>query len=148
MVLNEKKVVSVDGFCLKKGNFQLKNIALGLYEKEIVAVLGKTGSGKTLLLESIAGYYKGSCGSVKLGEKSVTEIPLQERKIGFVYQDYGLFPHMTVEKNIGYGLRMQKYERNEIRHKVQNISEIFGISHMLNQDTATLSGGEKQRTAL
>jgi len=100
--------IEIVNFSLKKGSFQLSDISCEIFPHEIFAILGKTGAGKTLLLESIAGYYTGSSGGIYINGKAVLNIPLMDRKIGFVYQDYGLFPHMTVEQNISYGLKMQK----------------------------------------
>jgi len=140
--------IEVKRLFLKMGDFQLKNISFDIHPKEIFAILGKTGAGKTLLLESIAGFYRSMEGCIFLQGKNVLDIPLTERKIGFVYQDYGLFPHMTVRKNISYGLKMQKKSKKEIAEKVGHMAEIMSISHILEQYPDTLSGGEKQRTAL
>ncbi len=140
--------IEVKNVFLKKGDFKLKDISFEIHAKEIFAVLGKTGAGKTLLLESIAGFYRDMKGSVLLEGRDVLDIPLTERKIGFVYQDYGLFPHMTVKKNISYGLKMQKRPKEEIEENVGRMAEIMSISHILKQFPDTLSGGEKQRTAL
>jgi ABC-type sugar transport system ATPase subunit len=140
--------VEIQHYSLEKGNFSLSDISCQIEPHEIFAILGRTGSGKTLLLESIAGYYYGSGGSILIGGKAVLDIPLSKRKIGFVYQDYGLFPHMTVEQNISYGLKMQKKPMSAISEQVQRIAELLSITHILNQYPGTLSGGEKQRTAL
>jgi len=83
-----------------------------------------------------------------LNGKAVLDIPLTARKIGFVYQDYGLFPHMTVGQNISYGLNMQKRKKSEISEVVEHMAEKLSIAHILKQYPGTLSGGEKQRTAL
>lgn len=140
--------IEVKNVFLKMGDFQLKNISFDVRRKEIFAILGKTGAGKTLLLESIAGFYWNLEGEIFLEGKNVLKTPLTERKIGFVYQDYGLFPHMTVRKNISYGLKMQRKSKMEIAKKVGHMAEIMSISHILEQYPDTLSGGEKQRTAL
>jgi molybdate transport system ATP-binding protein len=140
--------IKITDFSLKKGSFRLSEISCDIYPHEMFAVLGKTGAGKTLLLESVAGYYAGLGGSIYLHGKAVLDIPLTERKIGFVYQDYGLFPHMTVEQNISYGLKMQKKNRSDIIKEVRRMAELLSIEHILTQHPGTLSGGEKQRTAL
>ena len=140
--------VEIRNFTLKKGSFQLSDISCEIYPHEVFAILGKTGSGKTLLLESVAGYYAGAGGAIYLGGRAVLDIPLTERKIGFVYQDYGLFPHMTVEQNISYGLKMQKKSRPVIAGEVRRMAELLSIGHILSQYPGTLSGGERQRTAL
>lgn len=143
-----KKLINIEQFSTRVGSFSLKNINLQIYENEIFTILGKTGSGKTVLLESIAGFYKSEEGSIKIYDKKVNEIPLENRKIGFVYQDYGLFPHMNVFNNIAYGLKIQKINKKIIKSTVEEICKILSIENILNQYPGTLSGGEKQRTAL
>lgn len=140
--------VEIRGLTMKVGAFQLSDISCQIYPREIFAILGKTGAGKTLLLESVAGYYTGAAGTVFLNGRDVLDIPLTRRKIGFVYQDYGLFPHMTVERNISYGLKMQRRDKTAIAREVRRIAELLSISPILGQYPGTLSGGEKQRTAL
>ncbi|MBC3803476.1 ATP-binding cassette domain-containing protein [Acetobacterium fimetarium] len=142
------KMVEIKDFSIRLGNFELKNINLDIFDNEIFAVLGKTGSGKTVLLESVAGFYRRFSGNVNIQGKSVVDVPLEKRKIGFVYQDFGLFPHMTVSDNIGYGLKIQKLDKQKREKKVAEMAEILSIGHVLNQYPGTLSGGERQRTAL
>lgn len=141
-------MIEVKNFSLKKGTFELRDITFNISSNEMFAIVGKTGSGKTLLLESIAGYYAGLKGEVVLNGKPVLDIPLMNRKIGFVYQDFGLFPHMNVKSNIAYGLKMHKRPKKEIEAEVQRMADILSITHILGQFPGTLSGGEKQRTAL
>lgn len=142
------ELIEIDNFSMKIGSFKLKNINLQVYENEVFAILGKTGSGKTILLESIAGFYKGSEGNIKINKENVIDIPVQNRKIGFVYQDFGLFPHMDVFENIAYSLKIKKIDKKIIIKNVNEISEILSIKNILNQYPGTISGGEKQRTAL
>lgn len=140
--------IEVRNFSLKKGGFQLCDISFEISPGEIFAILGKTGSGKTLLLESIAGFYAGRSGAVFINGRAVLDISLAERHIGFVYQDYGLFPHMSVEQNIAYGLKMRRVRKDETAAQVRAIAETLSISHILKSYPGTMSGGEKQRTAL
>ena len=137
-----------DRFCLTRGSMHISNISFTLKEKEIFAILGRTGAGKTLLLESAAGFYPPESGGILLYGTPIQNIPLTERKIGFVYQDYALFPHMTVEENIAYGLRIRHTPGDEQEEKVQNITATLGIGHVRKSHTQTLSGGERQRVAL
>lgn len=146
--MSEKSVIEIENFNIQLGNFRLQNINLNVKKNEIFAILGKTGSGKTVLLESIAGFYKGKDGNVRIEGKNITDIPLEERGIGFVYQDFGLFPHMTAFGNISYGLKMQKMHKVQRREMIQKTAELLSISHILEQYPGTLSGGERQRTAL
>ena len=137
-----------DHFCLTRGSMHIKDISFSLQEKETFAILGRTGAGKTLLLESAAGFYAPEKGRVILYGTPVQDIPLAERRIGFVYQDYALFPHMTVQDNVAYGLRVRRVPKKEQEEMVKAITDLLGIGHALSQYPQTLSGGERQRAAL
>lgn len=141
-------MVEIKNYSIQLGSFQLNNINLSISEKEIFAVLGRTGSGKTVLLESVAGFYRKFSGDVSIQGKPVIEIPLEKRQIGFVYQDFGLFNHMTVYENITYGLKIQRKDKAYKKEMADKMAEILSIGHILNQYPGTLSGGERQRTAL
>ena len=91
-----KPILKIEDFSARRGDFLLENINLSVYEKEIFSILGKSGAGKTVLLEAIAGFFPPTEGSIVLHGRNVRSIPVQERNIGFVYQDYGLFSHMSV----------------------------------------------------
>lgn len=146
--MSHDKIIEIKDFSVQLGNFRLGNINLIIEKGEIFAILGKTGSGKTVLMESIAGFYKGQTGSVQIEGQNVTELPLENREIGFVYQDFGLFPHMTAFENISYGLKMKKVSKGQQSKMVQDLADILSIDHILEQYPETLSGGERQRTAL
>ena len=126
----------------------IRDISFTLNDRELFAVLGRTGAGKTLLLESAAGFYTPEAGRVLLYGTPVQDIPLTERRIGFVYQDYAIFPHMNVERNIAYGLYVRRASRREQEEKVHEFAGLLGIGHILKDFPQTLSGGEKQRVAL
>ena len=115
-------MIKVDHYSLQVGGFSLKNISLDIEQGEIFAILGETGSGETLLLESMAGFYEKFSGSIIYGEEKVHEIPLEERQMGFVYQDFALFPHMKVRANVEYGMRMRGKRRRECFEKSQEMS--------------------------
>lgn len=142
------EMIRINNFSFRVDNFKLNNIELEISENEIFAILGKTGSGKTMLLESIAGFYRGNSGAVYIHGTNVVDIMPESRQIGFVYQDFGLFPHMTVYENIQYGLKMHKVEKKNIDKTVHDMAKLLCISHILEQYPSTLSGGERQRTAL
>ncbi|SFR76067.1 ATP-binding cassette domain-containing protein [Anaeromicropila populeti] len=141
-------MIHIENFTYQVANFKLQNIELEIKENEIFAFLGKTGSGKTMLLEAIAGFYRGNCGAIYISGKDVVDIVPEERKIGFVYQDFGLFPHMTVYENIRYGLKMHRVEKSKMNLRISDMAKLLGIEHILKHYPATLSGGERQRTAL
>lgn len=141
-------MIYINDFSIHVGNFRLSNIELNILENEIFAILGKTGSGKTMLLESIAGFYRGDSGAIYIERTNVIDITPEKRQIGFVYQDFGLFPHMTVYQNIQYGLKMNKIEKKKSDKAVNDMADLLNIRHILEQYPSTLSGGERQRTAL
>ena len=140
--------LAFESFRLTRGSMHMEDISFSVAEGELFAILGRTGAGKTLLLESAAGFYTPEGGRVLLYGTPVQDIPLTERRIGFVYQDYALFPHMNVEKNIAYGLRVRHKSRAEQEEKVRDISSLLSIGHILKEYPQTLSGGERQRVAL
>ena len=141
-------ILRAEGFCLRRGSFALENVSFSLGSSEVLCFIGKTGSGKTMLLESAAGFYRPDKGHMLFHGEEVSEMPLHLRNIGYLYQDYSLFPKMSVRDNIGYGLRMRNYSRSEIRSVVEEMAEWFEITRILDQHPGTLSGGEQQRVAL
>jgi len=124
------------------------NIDLHIEEGEYFVILGPTASGKTLLLELIAGFYHPDSGSITIDKTDVADLLPEQRKIGFVYQDYSIFPHLNVEENIEFGLKLKKTPRDERRRRVQEIMDLLGISHLSHRYSLTLSGGEQQRVSL
>ncbi|MFP4655253.1 MAG: ATP-binding cassette domain-containing protein [Methanohalobium sp.] len=127
------------------GDFSLKNLNLTIQKGEYFVLLGPTGAGKTLVLELMAGFYQPDEGNISFNGKYIDDLPPEKRNIGFVYQNYSLFPHMNVEKNIGFGARMRGIKDAK---KVREIAEYLNISHILHRNPITLSGGEQQRVAL
>ena len=130
------------------GEFFLRDITLDIKDGEYFMVLGPTGAGKTILLETIAGIYRADSGRIFLDGQDITDIPPRERNIGMVYQDYTLFPFLTVEENIAFGLKMRKVARNEIKRRVDELANLMGVVHLLHRYPGTLSGGEQQRIAI
>ncbi|MCD6386734.1 MAG: ATP-binding cassette domain-containing protein [Methanophagales archaeon] len=143
--------------------FSIKSISLEVRKGEYFVILGPTGAGKTLLLELIAGFHFPDEGKILIDGKDMTFSPPEERNIGFIYQDYMLFPHLTVEKNIAFGLRARRRGRfkqdrrekrkrrerqEEIERKVGEVLRMLGIEHLAKRRPATLSGGEQQKVAI
>jgi len=124
--------------------FALENINLEIRDNEYFTILGPTGAGKTLLMECIAGLHSPDKGSIWLNEKDITDLSPEKRNVGFVYQDYMLFPHMNVEENIRFGLKLRKRSDDGIAR----ISDLLKITPLLKRNPGTLSGGEQQRVAL
>lgn len=111
-------------------------------------ILGPTGAGKSILLETIAGIFLPDKGRIFSNNRDITHIPPRERNIGMVYQDYILFPFLTVEENIGFGLKTKKVDKNEIKRKVEKLEELLGVTHLAHRYPSTLSGGEQQKVAI
>lgn len=129
--------------------FHLRGLDLEVATGEYFVVLGPTGAGKTVLLETIAGLFQPHRGSVLLDGVDITATPPEDRRIGFVYQDYALFPHLDVADNIAFGLKLrQRLERQGVERRVTEISQMLSIHHLLHRSISTLSGGERQRVAL
>lgn len=135
----------VDVSC-RVGAFELRSVNLEIKTGEYFTILGPTGAGKTKLLEIIAGLQRPSSGQVWIGDENVTDLPPERRQVGLMYQDYLLFPHLTVRRNILFGLRDKP--KTERRRRVDEISALLGIEDLLDRNITGLSGGEQQRIAL
>jgi molybdopterin-binding protein len=130
------------------GEFVLKDASLEVKDGEYLVIIGPTGAGKTILLETLAGIYPPDSGRMVLNGRDITGAPPRERRISMVYQDYMLFPHLTVAENIGFGLQNRKLEKGEIERKVRDAAQFLGIDRLLHRYPETLSGGEQQRAAI
>jgi len=139
--------LEIEDLSVDLGEFHLKDINLGMNEGEYVVFIGPTGSGKSVLLETIIGFYSPDKGTIKLNGKTINNIPPEDRGIGIVYQDNVLFPNMDVYENIAYGAK-KKFSEEEIEEKIMDISKFMKIDHILHRDVTTLSGGETQRTSI
>ncbi len=128
--------------------FKIDQVNLDVKPNEYFVILGPSGSGKTMLLELIAGIWYPDSGKIYLEDKDITNEALEKRGIGFVYQNYMLFPHKNVFENIEFGLKLRKIPKKEIKIKVDEIMEVLNIAHLKDRLPRTLSGGEQQRTAL
>ncbi len=148
MVLITVKMIGIINLYKEWKEFSLKNINLEVKKGEYFVILGPTGAGKTLLLETIAGFHFPNRGEVWIEGHDVTNLPPERRKIGFVYQDYSLFPHFTVEENIEFGLKLKKSSVPENRKRLKEIMDWMSISHLAHRYPATLSGGEQQKVAI
>lgn len=127
----------------KLGDFELKNINLQVNKGEYFVILGPTGTGKTVILELIAGLYQPDQGQLFFRNQNFAQLEPEERKVGFVYQDYALFPHLTVQENIEFGIK-----ENKNTAELDELIKMMDIKNITNRYPATLSGGEQQRTAI
>jgi len=141
-------MIETRGLGLRLGEFELREIDLAVEEGEYFVILGPTGAGKTVLVECIVGLHTPETGSVWLDGQEVTHLKPEERHLGYVPQDYALFPHLTVRQNIEFGLRLRRLPPQELTARVEGLVELLGIRSLLSRYPLTLSGGEKQRVAL
>ncbi len=126
----------------------LENITFDVAEGEALVLLGASGSGKTTILRIISGLEQQQAGKIVLHGKDVTNLPARERGVGVIFQSYALFPKMTVEKNIGYGLRIRKRPRKEIRKTVNELLSLVQLEEHRKKYPSQLSGGQQQRVAI
>jgi sulfate transport system ATP-binding protein len=126
----------------------LENITFHVAEGEALVLLGASGSGKTTILRIIAGLEQPYTGKIVLHNKDVTELPARERGVGVIFQSYALFPKMTVEKNIGYGLRIRHRPRKEVKKTVNELLELVQLQEHRKKYPSQLSGGQQQRVAI
>ncbi len=142
------RMISVKGLSVKIGSFSLKDINLDIPEGGYFMVVGPTGAGKTIILESIAGLQRFRSGEIWISGKDVTSLPPEQRQIGYVPQDYALFPFLNVRDNITFGLRRMGNNKQQNKERMESLAHILGIHHLLERSVRKLSGGEKQRVAI
>lgn len=126
----------------------LNDISLSILDNEFIVFLGPSGCGKTTLLRIIAGLEKEDSGEIDYNGITITKLEPKDRQIGMVFQNYALYPHLTVFDNIAFPLKVNKIKKNEINKKVNEIADFIGLSEYLNHKPKQLSGGQKQRVAL
>src|SRR5215207_8096091 len=131
------------------GNFTaLDNVSLEIPDGALLTLLGPSGSGKTTLLRIIAGLEVADSGTVLHGREDITDYSARDRKVGFVFQHYALFRHMTVAQNIGYGLKVRKTPKAKIRERVSELLKLIRLEGLQTRYPGQLSGGQRQRVAL
>ncbi len=141
--------VEIDDIWVTLGGAGILNgVSLDIAEGECVALLGPSGCGKTTTLRAIAGFAPLGAGDIRIGGRSVRGLPPHRRNLGLVFQDYALFPHMTVAENVAYGLRMRRFGRADIARQVREILALVQLSGMDDRMPAAMSGGQRQRVAL
>ena len=126
----------------------VRGIDLEIAHKEFVVLVGPSGCGKTTTLRMIAGLEEITSGDVMIGERRVNDVPPKDRDIAMVFQNYALYPHMTVYDNMCFGLRLRKFEKDEINRRVQQAADILNIRELLQRRPKQLSGGQRQRVAM
>jgi multiple sugar transport system ATP-binding protein len=126
----------------------VKNFSLEIEDKEFVVLVGPSGCGKSTTLRCVAGLEEMTAGNIYIGDQMVNDLPPRDRNIAMVFQDYALYPHMTVYQNMGFGLKLRKYPKPEIVQRVKEAAEILGIQELLHRKPRELSGGQRQRVAV
>jgi multiple sugar transport system ATP-binding protein len=124
------------------------DVSLEIADGEFMVLVGPSGCGKSTLLRIVAGLEDLTSGEVLIGDRLVTDLPPKERDIAMVFQNYALYPHMTVEQNIGIGLKVRRMQRAEIRSRVLEAARTLGLEPLLDRKPAALSGGQRQRVAM
>ena len=141
--------LELDNLCVwLNGQQILHNVNLSIQKGECVALLGPSGCGKTTTLRTIAGFIHPQSGDVRVAGQSCVGLPPNKRQVGLVFQDYALFPHMTVAQNVEYGLRMRKHGKAESEQLVHQFLEMVQLAHGKDRLPQNLSGGQRQRVAL
>jgi len=126
----------------------VKNFDLEIDDKEFVVLVGPSGCGKSTTLRCVAGLEEMTAGEIHIGDQMVNDLPPRDRNIAMVFQDYALYPHMSVYQNMAFGLKLRKYAKAEINQRVREAAEILGIEELLNRKPRELSGGQRQRVAV
>ena len=130
------------------GTDAVRGLSLDIADKEFVVLVGPSGCGKTTALRMVAGLEVISRGSVRIGDRVVNDVPPKERDIAMVFQNYALYPHMSVFENMAFGLKLQKVPKSDIDERVHEAARILGLDELLKRKPAALSGGQRQRVAM
>ncbi len=130
------------------GFHAVHDLSLEVQEGEFMVLVGPSGCGKTTVLRMVAGLEDITSGDLRIGERVVHDIEAKDRDIAMVFQNYALYPHMTVADNIGFALKLRKLPKDEIRKKVEEAAEILGLTEWLDRKPKQLSGGQRQRVAM
>ena len=143
------KTITIDHVDKFYGSFQaIKDVSLSIEEGEFFTLLGPSGCGKTTLLRMIAGFNTIEKGEIRFGDTVINHVPTYKRNIGMVFQSYAIFPHLTVQQNVAYGLKARKVPKDELNARVEKAMKLTQIDQFAKRQPQQLSGGEQQRVAL
>ena len=146
---NATPLIEFKNVTKRYGDFTaIDNLSLNIYEKEFYALLGPSGCGKTTLLRLLAGFETPTSGQIFIGGKDISKIPPNQRSVNMMFQSYALFPHMNVEKNIGFGLKQEGKSKAEIKSRVDEMLSLVQLDEFAKRKPHQLSGGQRQRVAL
>jgi len=126
----------------------IDDVSLRIEDGEFIALVGPSGCGKSTLLRAIAGLEEVTSGQISIGGRDVTDLAPRHRDIAMVFQSYALYPHMNVQQNLGYGLKVRRTPKAEIRLRVEDVAAMLGLDDLLERKPAQLSGGQRQRVAM
>ena len=130
------------------GYIAAHDLSLEIADGELLVLVGPSGSGKSTVLRMMAGLEQVTGGTIRIGDRDVTDLPPQQRDIAMVFQNYALYPHMTVRQNLGFGLMIRKQPRDVVNRRVDAVAASLGLDALLDRKPAQLSGGQRQRVAL
>src|SRR5918998_4310635 len=136
------------GKAFPDGTIAVKDLDLEMTDGEFVVLVGPSGSGKSTVLRMIAGLEEATAGTIRIGDRVVNELSPAERDIAMVFQNYALYPHMTVFSNMAFALKLRKVSKDEIQRRVSDAAELLSITELLNRKPRQLSGGQRQRVAM
>ncbi|MGA7540315.1 MAG: ABC transporter ATP-binding protein [Steroidobacteraceae bacterium] len=144
-----KPQIVIEGVTKTFGDFTaVDNVSLNIFQGEMFALVGASGCGKTTLLRMLAGFERQSSGRIVIDGVEMSEVPPHERPVNMMFQSYALFPHMTVESNVGYGIRRLSIARAEREQRIEQALEMVQLKHLAKRKPHQLSGGQRQRVAL
>ena len=126
----------------------VQGIDLDIADREFIVLVGPSGCGKTTTLRMIAGLEEATSGEIYIGDQLVNDVPPKDRDIAMVFQNYALYPHMTVFENMSFGLRLKRFPKDEIKERVEAAARILDITNLLDRRPKQLSGGQRQRVAM
>jgi multiple sugar transport system ATP-binding protein len=126
----------------------VRDVSLTINDKEFVVLVGPSGCGKSTTLRMVAGLEEITKGTIKIGDRVVNDVPPKDRDIAMVFQNYALYPHMSVYDNMAFGLKLRKFPKQEIQQRVQDAAVLLGIQELLQRKPRALSGGQRQRVAV
>ena len=130
------------------GTVAVQDFSLNIENQEFIVLVGPSGCGKSTTLRMVAGLEEATSGTIRIGDRVVNDVPPKDRDIAMVFQNYALYPHMTVYKNMAFGLKLRRFPKAEIDARVKEAARILGIEELLERKPKALSGGQRQRVAV
>jgi multiple sugar transport system ATP-binding protein len=126
----------------------LDDVSIRIEHGEFIALVGPSGCGKSTLLRALAGLEEVTSGTISIDGRDVTDLAPRHRDVAMVFQSYALYPHMSVRENLGYGLKVRRTPKAEVRIRVEEVAKLLGLGDLLERKPAQLSGGQRQRVAM